>query len=572
MNPATPKTERPPATRLRKVVFGDSIMSNQSPGGESASPTLVRRVRWRRSTWVQVVLSAGLLLLGGNAAVAVELGVTLLPSGNQVQVTLTGGTGRWHRVETSTNLLNWSAMTNFYQTNPSSAWLDSSVTNTPQRYYRSRDLTTALDRYVATPDTNYSYTLLNTIPSAGQTAYVLELRSQVWLTTNEVDRPLWKHWLIIVKPTVVTNSQSLLWIDGGSNPGTQPTSADPTLSWIAVGTGSVVTQLKMVPNEPLTFAGEGFSRTEDAMIVYTWDKFLRTGDEKWPARLPMTKAAVRAMDTVTSFLATNGSGLNIDKFVVSGASKRGWTTWTTAAVDRRVVAIIPAVIDVLYVDDCLTHQYSAYGFWAPAIQDYVNMGIVNWTGTNSPQFQALMDIEDPYAYRARLTMPKFELWGSGDQYFLPDSSQFYFNDLPGVKYMRCFPNADHGLNFDAYVTLKGCYESILFQTPLPQFSWTLQASNVIRVVATTLPTTVTLWQATNSSARDFRLLTIGAAWTSSTLTDQGGGVYIGTVTVPPAGWKAFFVELTYPRSGLETLKFTTQVYVVPDTLPFHWPL
>jgi PhoPQ-activated pathogenicity-related protein len=572
MNPATPKTGRPPATRLCDVVFRGSMMSCQAPGVGSASPTLVCRVRWRRATLVRAVLSAGLLVLRGNAAVAVELGVTLLPSNQQVQVTLTGGTGRWHRLEASTNLLNWSAMTNFYQTNPSSTWLDASVTNTPQRYYRSRDLTTALDLYVAAPDTNYSYTLLSTIPGTGQTTYVLELRSQAWLTTNEVDRTLWKHWLIIVKPSVVTNSQSLLFIDGGSNPGTQPTSADPILSWIAVDTGSVVTHLKMVPNEPLTFVGETSSRTEDSLITYTWDKYLRTGDPKWPARLPMTKAAVRAMDTVTSFCATNGGGLNIDKFVVSGGSKRGWTSWTTAAVDRRVAAIIPASIDVLNVEACLTHQYSAYGFWAPAIQDYVDMGIVNWTGTNSPEFQALMDIEDPYAYRARLTMPKFEIWGSGDQYFLPDSSQFYFNDLPGVKYMRCMPNADHSLNFDAYVTLKGCYQSILFQTPLPQFSWTLQASNVIRVVATDLPTTVTLWQATNSIARDFRLATIGAAWTSGTLTDQGGGVYVGTVTVPPAGWKAFFVELTYARPGLETLKFTTLVYVVPDTLPYHWPL
>ena len=520
----------------------------------------------------QAALSVSLLFLSASATVATELGLTVFPSNRQAQVTLTGGTGRWHGVETSTNLVNWKTMTTLYQSNAASAWLDSAATNSPQRYYRSRDLTTALDRYVAAPDANYGYTLLGTYPGAGQTTYVLELRSQVWLTANEVDRTLWKHWLIIVKPSVVTNSKSLLFISGGSNPGTQPTSADPTLAWIAVDTGSVATELKMVPNEPLTFAGEGFSRTEDGIITYTWDKYLRTGDEKWPARLPMTKAAVRAMDTVTSFCATNGGGLTIDKFVVSGGSKRGWTSWTTAAVDRRVVAIIPASIDVLNVEACLIHQYSAYGFWAPAIQDYVDMGIVNWVGTNSPELQALMTIEDPYAYRARLTMPKFEIWGAGDQYFLPDSSQFYFDDLPGIKYMRCMPNADHGLNFDAYVTLKGCYQSILFQTPLPQFSWTLQASNVIRVVATDLPATATLWQATNSAARDFRLMTIGATWTSSTLTDQGGGVYVGTVTVPPTGWKAFFVELTYPRSGLETLKFTTQVYVVPDTLPFHWPL
>ena len=75
---------------------------------------------------------------------------------------------------------------------------------------------------MATPDTNYGYTVLKTNVGAGQTTYVLELRSQAWLTTNDVDRTLWKHWLVIVEPTGVTNTQSLLYIDSGSNRGTVP--------------------------------------------------------------------------------------------------------------------------------------------------------------------------------------------------------------------------------------------------------------------------------------------------------------------------------------------------------------
>ena len=138
--------------------------------------------------------------------------------------------------------------------------------------------------------------------------------------------------------------------------------------------------------------------------------------------------------------------------------------------------------------------------------------------------------------------------------------------------MRCIPNTDHSLGgSDAYTTLEGCYQSILFQTPLPQFSWALTSSNTVQVVAADVPTEINLWQATNSSARDFRLATIGATWSSSKLTGQGGGVYVGTVTVPAQGWKAFFVELTYNRTGgLKPLKFTTQVYVVPDTLLYQF--
>ena len=501
------------------------------------------------------------------------LDAALVGSNDHVQVTLTGGTGRVHLVEASTNLLDWSVVTNFFQAQPSSAWMDAGATNWPQRYFRSRDVTTALDRYVNTPDTNYSYTALKTNIGVGQTTYVLELRSQAWLTLTQVNRTLWKHWLIIVKPTGVTNSQALLFIDGGSNGGSAPTAADDVHILIATNTQTIVADLKMVPNQSLTFVGEAGSRSEDGIIAYSWDKYMKTGDERWPARLPMTKAAVRAMDAVTAFCASPaGGGATVDKFVVAGGSKRGWTSWTTAAVDRRVVGIIPASIDVLNMPACMSHQYSAYGFWADAVGDYTTMGIMTNYGT--PQFEALMNIEDPYAYRARLTMPKFEIFGAGDQYFLPDSSQFYFHDLPGIKYMCCVPNADHGLNYDAYMTVFAYYQAMVTNLPLPQFSWSLQSSNTVRVVAANPPPDVVkLWQATNSNARDFRLMTIGAAWTSTVLTDQGGGVYLGAVSNPPGGWKAFFVELTYNRagSGLMPLKFTTQVYVVPDTLPFHFP-
>src|SRR5262249_29433953 len=155
----------------------------------------------------------------------------------------------------------------------------------------------------------------------------------------------------------------------------------------------------------------------------------------WPARLPMTKSAVRAMDAITAFAASAaGGGARVSRFVVSGASKRGWTTWTTAAVDKRVTAIVPAVIDLLNVEPSFIHHWQAYGAWSDAVHDYVEQGLMDWLG--SRQFHALMHIEDPYEYRARLTMPKLLVNASGDQFFLPDSSQFYFSDLKGENHLR----------------------------------------------------------------------------------------------------------------------------------------
>lgn len=423
---------------------------------------------------------------------------------------------------------------------------------------------TALDEYVAAPDPNYSYRLVNRVAGKGQTTFILEMTSQAWLTTNEVDRPLWTHSMVIVKPDDVANSKSLLFIGGGANGGNPPKGADGNLVHIAIATKSVVSELRMVPNQPLVFAGETEGRKEDSLIAYTWDKFLRTGDKEWPARLPMTKSAVRAMDTVTAFCGSaEGGNVKVDGFVVAGGSKRGWTTWATAAVDKRVVAIVPIVIDVLNVIPSMRHHYAAYGFWAPAIGDYTAMRIMDWDST--PEYQALMRIEDPFSYRQRYTMPKFIINACGDQFFLPDSSQFYFNELPGVKYLRYVPNADHSLKgSDAYQTLHACYRAVIENRPLPQFSWTLEKDGAIRVTAKDKPSEVRLWQATNPDTRDFRLDTFGPKWESSVLNDQGGGVYIGQVSPPAKGWTAFLVELSFPTGITEPFKFTTQVRVLPE--------
>jgi PhoPQ-activated pathogenicity-related protein len=167
-------------------------------------------------------------------------------------------------------------------------------------------------------------------------------------------------------------------------------------------------------------------------------------------------------------------------------------------------------------------------------------------------------------------MPKLLINSTGDQYFLPDNSQFYFDALPGIKYLRYVPNTDHSLaRSDAHETLLAFYGAFLQNRPMPKFSWKLQDDGSIRVETTDRPTRVKLWQATNPTARDFRLQVLGAKWIGTDLTAQQEGVYIAKVTTPAKGWTAFMAELTYPNSDdLPPFKFTTPVRVVPDTLPF----
>jgi PhoPQ-activated pathogenicity-related protein len=425
---------------------------------------------------------------------------------------------------------------------------------------------TALDRYVARPDPTYAWQVVRTVSGDGLTQYIVDLTSQTWRTEKDVDRPVWRHWLSIVRPARPGSHLALLRIAGGANGGEAPQAAEPATLRLAEATNSVVAELKMVPNQPLVLNRDGVPRKEDDFIAYTWDLFLRTGDETWPARLPMVKSAVRAMDCVQELLAGDRGGrFPIEGFVVTGGSKRGWTTWCTAAVDRRVAAAIPVVIDVLNVPACSRHHVAAYGFHAESIGDYVRHNIKG--RANDPELRRLYDIEDPYSYRERLTMPKFVVNAAGDQYFPPDSSQFYFGDLPGEKSLRYVPNADHSLrDSDAQESLIAFTQTILAGGSRPRYSWTFEGDGSIRVQTPDAPKAVRLWQATNPRARDFRVKTIGKAYTSRALEGEGG-VYVGKIEPPEAGWTAFFVELTFDVKQSFPLKLTTAVRVLPDTLP-----
>lgn len=425
----------------------------------------------------------------------------------------------------------------------------------------------ALDRYLAKPDASYRWKLVNTTPGDGVTSYVIDMTSQTWRTTADVNRTDWQHWVIVVVPDKVTTDHALLLIGGGRNGGDAPREGDGFLRAVAAATGSVTVELKQTPNQPLIFHNDGVERVEDDLIAYTWDQFLKTGDETWPARLPMVKGVVRAMDTVQAFCASEAGGKHdIKHFVVAGGSKRGWTTWLTGASDPRVSAIMPIVIDVVNVKPSMDHHYAAYGFWAPAVGDYVAHKIVD--RKEIPEYTQLLKIEDPFSYRDRLTLPKYIINAAGDEFFLPDSSQFYFDQLPGEKYLRYVPNAKHSLEgSDARESIAAYYNSVFKGISRPKFSWTLEEDGAIRVKTVDKPKQVNVWRATNPTARDFRLDTIGKAYTSEEISSVGSGEYVARVPIPQAGWSAYFVELVYDSNFPHPFKFTTDVRVLPDTLP-----
>jgi len=424
---------------------------------------------------------------------------------------------------------------------------------------------TALDDYIKKADPEYKWSVAKTIEGNPSTTTIIKLTSQAWRTKEEVDRPVWEHWLIVIKPKVLKTNKVFLMVTGGNNVSKMPEEANKTVQQLADLTGSIVAELRMVPNQPLVFHGDGIGRSEDDQLGYAWDQFLKTGDATWLPRLPMVKSVVRAMDCIQEWAKTQG--ITVEGFVVAGGSKRGWTTWMTAAVDARVLAIIPMVIDVLNVDASMRHHAEVYGFWAKAIGNYYEHKIQQ--RSDHPRMKELYAIEDPYFYRDRLTMPKYIVNAAGDQFFLPDSSQFYYDDLKGEKLLRYVPNVDHGLKgLDVVTSLIAYYQMVVAGKDRPRYSWTFEKDGAIRVKSETPVKQVTLWQATNPKARDFRLMTIGPAYKSTDLKAEADGTWTAKVPAPKEGWTAFFVELAYDSGGLFPLKVSTAVRVLPDALPF----
>ncbi|HHW76480.1 MAG TPA: hypothetical protein GX399_05515 [Xanthomonadaceae bacterium] len=428
---------------------------------------------------------------------------------------------------------------------------------------------TALDRYVARPDPNYNFTLYLTRRETGYTAYFLRMISQQWRSAAEVDRPLWEHEIVIVVPQFGLDSTdtAILLIDGGDNEGPPIDTVTEVAGVAAVTTGAVLAVVRQVPNQPLYFADDpGRGRQEDEILGYSLDKALDTGDPEWAVHLAMTKAAVRAMDTIQIFLADRGK--SIRDFLVMGGSKRGWTTWLTAAVDKRVKAIVPASIDMLNLGRQFVHHWEAYGFYAPALRDYVEFDLP--CRMQTPQGQALLRVVDPYAYRDRYTMPKLILNATGDQFFVTDSSRFYYGDLLGPKWLRYTPNTDHKQSEDTIIKALSWIDDILDNKTSPQITWTLEENGALRVTPTAQPRQVRLWQATNPVARDFRLEAIGSAWTSQVLAPAADGSYVGNLRLPATGWTAYLVEVTFPTAGAiePDQVYSTGVQIVPDTLPY----
>lgn len=138
-----------------------------------------------------------------------------------------------------------------------------SAAQTPSRAPSRQE--TALDRYVAAADNHFSWKVMRQLPAEGATATLLQMTSQRWLTEQEVERPIWTHWLTVIQPPKVTSDVGLLFITGGNNERQPPNNPPAWLLDAARNTGTVTAELRLVPNQPIVFKDDPTRkpRTED---------------------------------------------------------------------------------------------------------------------------------------------------------------------------------------------------------------------------------------------------------------------------------------------------------------------
>lgn len=413
----------------------------------------------------------------------------------------------------------------------------------------------ALESYINNRDNSYEWELYEKHELEDVTLYNILLTSQKWKDYT------WRHHLAVLVPREIEHDGALLYLSSGNNSDEMPNwrknddGSIQFMEYIAKKNRAVTAVLFQVPNQPL-FG----NLTEDEIISLTFYNYKQDKDYSWPLLFPMVKSAVRSMDAIQEF-TRNELNHEINGFLVSGASKRGWTTWLTGASDSRVEAIAPMVIDMINMPKSISYHLEAWGEYSPQIKDYVELGVAQDVDTE--EGKDIVAMVDPFSYRDKLTMPKLIFNGTNDEYWPVDVIKLYYYDLPGENYLHYVPNAGHSLGDkrQAINALNSFFAETLLDEEYTQCSWEVEedGSEVIVTIDVSAEELagVQLWSA-YSDDRDFRDNKFDTQVLDIIPTDK----ITVRVNYPDSGYRAFYIDLLYPNPYGEIYSKSTRVFVI----------
>lgn len=236
----------------------------------------------------------------------------------------------------------------------------------------------------------------------------------------------WRHDVMIVHPSWASGLDGCFLEVTGDNAGEVDLAYAKEL---AESSGLPVAVLFQVPNQPL------WEMVEDDLIASTFERFLETGDQEWPLLVPMVRSVLAAMDALER-------EFGFDRFLVGGASKRGWTSWLTAATgDPRVAGIVPLVFDNLRMDLQMKRQMELWGRPSDMVDDYARRQL--HLIEQSARGPELLEIVDPWRQLASMNSPALVVNGANDAYWAVDALGLYYGDLPTGSGAVVVPNLGH---------------------------------------------------------------------------------------------------------------------------------
>jgi PhoPQ-activated pathogenicity-related protein len=383
--------------------------------------------------------------------------------------------------------------------------------------------------YIAATEGQSRWELVLSQPGTSGDFFELRLRSQIWRGIP------WEHKLTLIEPNnVAVDDVVLLYITGDPNPG------DALLGLsVANASGLRVAILNSVPNQPL------FGLREDALIAYTFEQYLKTGEPDWPLLFPMVRSALSAMEAVSAFLGERG--VKVRGFVVAGASKRGWTTYLTAVVaPTRVLGIIPIVFDFLNFPVQLSRQRELFGEPSAMLRDYTARGLTELFAAGAKEAK-LAWLVDPYSYRYAYTMPKLIVLGSNDPYWASDGTELYWPGLPNPKLLLVVPNAGHNvLDFTRVLTSVATFARAVAEgIELPKLEWDWRwegEAASLRLRADREAVGARIWKTTHVKP-DLR----SSRWEAQDLSELGPTWNFSFAPAP--GFTGVFLELEFSMGG-----------------------
>ena len=424
--------------------------------------------------------------------------------------------------------------------------------------------------YIESTKSEFSYEIEDIIYEEEWTGFHIKMISGEWLDKKKVDNVEWSHYVDIVIPNDTETDTGIMFIDSGVTDD-KYFRLDSISIGYALKTKSIIVNIHNITFQPVNFLdSEQESFVEDDLIAYSWNQFLEGGAKKkdieWLPRLPMTRAVVRSMDLAQEIALQNNKQLS--EFVVSGASKRGWTAWTTAAVDDRVVGVVPIVIDMLNLVPSFENHYRSYGEFSPAVQDYVNYNIQDWMGTD--EFKELMGYVEPYSFIDKFTMPKYIINAGSDEFFSTDSWRFYYDELADNKLIRYIPNTNHSLN-GRYLNqdLISFFYRIVNNIDLPTLNWELIDDNLQVTLDYKGEYLVSIWRAFNEDVRDFRLWQEGELWQQTKINRNENNIFNIKLDSQEVGYQAIMVEFVLDCDSDFPMKISTGPYVIPDSYTYE---